>query len=319
MANSIGWVISDQSGMLLITGSTGFIGRAVLQELSEAGYPIRILLRPSRLSPNLPHGIPVEVALSSLTDKRGIRAAMVAVDMVIHLASGENSGARGYHPEMEILGARYLAEAASEAEVKRILFVSHLGANPTSAYTVLRVKAMIEDHVRECGVPYTILRSGIVYGPGDHFTTSLAKMLSFSPIIFPIPGDGEILLQPLFVKDLAKAIVWSLDETHTIGQTFDVGGPEFLSLRQVTGLILQAMHKRRILVSIRPPYLRAGAWLMERFFRHPLVTTFWLDYLAVDRIADLQTLPREFSLQPARMENHLWYLQARSWGAFRKR
>lgn len=298
--------------MLLVTGATGFIGRAVLRELSAAGYPIRILLRPSEASPRLPHGIAVEAALCSLTDKRGVRAAMVGVNGVIHLASGENLGSRRYQPEKELQGARDLAEAAGEAQVSRFIFLSHLGASPTSAYPVLRLKAMTEETIRGCGIPYTIVRSAIVYGPGDHFTTSLAKITSILPLMVPIPGNGETLLQPLFVNDLARAIVWVLEEAYTLGQTYEIGGPEFLSLRQMFGLVLQAIGKRRALVSVRPPYLRAAAWLIERLFPQPAITTFWLDYLAVDRIADLQTLPRQIGLQPARMESHLAYLAGRS-------
>ncbi len=78
--------------MILVTGGTGFIGKALVRHLTEAGYPVRLLIRPSRHSPQLPQGVPVEVAVSSLTDRRGLRSAMVGVDVVYHLAGAERRG-----------------------------------------------------------------------------------------------------------------------------------------------------------------------------------------------------------------------------------
>ena len=81
--------------MILVTGGTGFIGRALVRQLTEAGYPVRLLIRPTKQSPNLPKGVPVEVAVSKLSDKRSIRSAMIDVDIVYHLAGVEWHGAHG--------------------------------------------------------------------------------------------------------------------------------------------------------------------------------------------------------------------------------
>ena len=214
--------------MLLVTGGTGFIGRRVLKRLSETDSAVRTLLRPSAVSPNLPRGVAFNVALSSLLDKRGVRAAMIGVDAIIHLAGAEQGGHPVGQLDAEIEGTRVLAEAAADAGVKRILFLSHLGASPTSAYLLQRSKAYAEEHIRRSGVPYTIIRTGIVFGRDDHFTTSLAMMLSALPFIFPLPGEGETLLQPLWVEDLATALLWTIDDPATKGQIYEIGGPEYL-------------------------------------------------------------------------------------------
>ncbi|MDO8971508.1 MAG: NAD(P)H-binding protein, partial [Saprospiraceae bacterium] len=78
--------------MILVTGGTGFIGQALVQRLVAAGRPVRILLRPSQKSPHLPQGVPVEAAVSSLKDERGLRSALIGVDTIIHLAGGERKG-----------------------------------------------------------------------------------------------------------------------------------------------------------------------------------------------------------------------------------
>jgi uncharacterized protein YbjT (DUF2867 family) len=295
--------------MVLITGSTGFIGRELLKQLVDVGVEIRLLLRPSTFSPRLPKGVPFDVAISSLADYRGIRAACNGIETVIHLASSEHLGFRHYNPEMEIAGTQNLAEAATEAGVKRFIFLSHLGANPTSAYTVSRTKAIEEDAIRKSGIPFIIIRSSIVFGPEDHFTTRVATQLALLPFIYLVPGDGETLLQPLWVKDLTTAITWTLDDPKTLGQTYEVGGPEFLTYRQVLEMVMATIKVRRILVSTRPAYLRVGTWLMEHIFPDPPMTTFWLDYVAIHRTTDLGSLARAFNLQPTRMESNLGYLK----------
>ncbi|OGO10697.1 MAG: hypothetical protein A2Z66_05205 [Chloroflexi bacterium RBG_13_66_10] len=300
--------------MLLLSGGTGFIGRSLLRHLGEAGLPVRTLLRPSRRSPDLPRGITTEVALAGLTDRRGLRAAMVGVARVIHLSAPEGMRATAENIAGEAEGARNLAEAAADAGVRRGVFLSHLGADRASAYPSLRAAAIAEEHLRKSGVPFSVLRAAVSYGPGDVFTTSLAMLLAVSPFVFPIPGDGKTLLQPIWVDDLARCIAWSLDDPSLIGATVELGGPEHLTLREVLGLITQATGTTRMLAPIRPPYLRALAWWMERALPDSPATTSWIDYLASNRTTDLNSVSRVFRLQPARMERRLDYLRGRNWG-----
>jgi uncharacterized protein YbjT (DUF2867 family) len=90
--------------------------------------------------------------------------------------------------------------------------VSHLGADRASAYPVLKAKGIAEESIRRCGIDYTILRSAILFGPGDFFTTLLACLASAQPIFFLLPGDGDTVLQPLWVEDLATGLAWALDD-----------------------------------------------------------------------------------------------------------
>ena len=128
--------------MILVTGGTGFIGKALVRNLVESGHSVRILIRPSPRSPDLPFGVGVEVAVSSLSDERGLRAAMVGVDTIYHLAGVERRGAYANLMNVDIAGTQKIVTAASDARVKRILFTSHLGADRASAYPVLKAKAI---------------------------------------------------------------------------------------------------------------------------------------------------------------------------------
>jgi len=191
--------------MILITGATGFIGRTLVRQFSSIGYPLRALIRPSPRSPRLPKGVPVEVAVVSLADKRGLRAALRDVDVIIHLASAENQGSRGSLLTADIQGTENLVEAASDAGVDRLVYLSHIGAGRSSAYPAFKAKGIAEEHIRNGKVPYTILRTSLVYGPEDHFTNNLSRLIRSSFGVFPIPSGGRTVVQPVWWKTLQPA------------------------------------------------------------------------------------------------------------------
>ena len=299
--------------MILVTGGTGFIGKVLIRRLVEAGYPVRTLIRPSSRSPNLPRGVSVEVALSSLNDLRGLRASMVGVDTIYHLAGGEWRGPRANLLEIDIQGTRAVVEAALDARVERIFYLSHLGADRASAYPVLKTKAIAEEFVRRSGLDYTIVRTAIVFGENDGFTTGIAKLLSVSPGVFMLPGDGKTLLQPLWVEDLATCLTWALEDNQVRNQLVEVGGPEYLSLSQIVNGVMDFIGQRRRLIGVSPAYLRGLTVLLESFFPGLPVSVYWLDYLAVNRTCSLDTIPRVFNLMPSQMFQRLGYLREQTW------
>ncbi|MGW8224155.1 MAG: SDR family oxidoreductase [Anaerolineales bacterium] len=300
---------------ILVTGGTGFIGQALVRHLADAGHKVRILLRASAQSPNLPQSLPVEVAVSSLDDERGLRAAMVGVDIVYHLAGAEWRGAYASLMEIDIQGTQNVVTAAADAKVSRLFFVSHLGADRASAYPVLKAKAIAEEYIRRSGIDYTILRTAIVFGNNDGFTTGLAQLLSSIPRFFFVPGDGESLLQPLWVEDLATCMLWALDDPATNNQMYEIGGPEYLTFNEVVQTVVDTMGIRRRLVHMRQPYLRALTVFLENIIPTTPVSVYWLDYLATNRTSNLDSVPRIFNLMPSRFSQRLAYLEGRDWSA----
>jgi uncharacterized protein YbjT (DUF2867 family) len=299
--------------MILVTGSTGFIGKSLVRMLVESGQEVRLLLRPSPQSPQLPLGLSVEVAVSSLNDERSLRAAMVGVDTVYHLAGVERQGAYADLMKVDIQGTQTVTRAAKDARVKRLFFLSHLGADRASAYPILKAKAIAEESIRRSGIDHTIIRSAVVYGPDDGFTTALAGLIATMPAVYLMPGDGRNLIQPLWIEDLTTCLIWALDNESITNETIEIGGPEYLTFKQVLELIMRSIDINRTLISTRPPYLRGLTVILESIFPGLPVSVYWLDYLATNRTCTLDTIPRTFNLMPARMAQNLGYLEEQDW------
>lgn len=299
--------------MILITGGTGFIGKVLVSMLVEAGHSVRLILRPSRRSPNLPSGVPVEVAISNLSDERSLRAAMVGVDIVYHLAGVEQRGAYGDLMAVDIRGTRAVVSAAQDAGIDRIFYLSHLGVDRSSAYPVMKAKAIAENTIRRSGLDFTIFRTSLVYGENDSFTTGLASLLHFFPLAFFTPGDGSTLIQPLWVDDLAMCMSWALYEENTRRETYELGGPEQLTFNQIMECLMGFLGVHRRLIPIKPPYLRFVTVLLEAAFPGLPVSVFWLDYLAMNHICAIDSVPRLFGLLPSRFSHRLGHLNNMSW------
>jgi NADH dehydrogenase len=299
--------------MILVTGATGFIGRALIRQLSSIGYPLRALIRPSPRTPRLPKGVPVEVAVVSLADTRGLRAAMRDVETIFHFASAENQGARGNLQVADIQGTQNLVEAATDAGVDRLVYLSHLGAARASGYPAFKAKGIAEESIRNGKVPYTIIRSSLVYGPEDHFTNNLSNLIRASVGVFPVPSGKRTVVQPVWVEDLVTCLLWAIQNDETINKVYEIGGNEFFTLQQIIEIIMDVTRRRRYLLPLSPITLRATTVFLEGVLPNFPISSLFLDYFAVNRTTAVDSMPRYFGLMPARFSYRLDYLIKKRW------
>ncbi len=295
--------------MVLITGGTGFIGARLAQKLISAHHEVRILLRPQRTNPQLPRNVSMEIAVSSLQDTRSLRAALKNVHTVFHFATAEHQVPIPDYEGVDIEGTANLVETARDAGVKQIIYLSRVGAEKNSSYPVLKSKALAESIIKDSGISFTILRLTEVFGNRDHFTNQIKAAIMHSPLFLPIPGDGKINLQPIWIEDLLSCLMLVYEEEIFENRTYELGGGEYFSFKSVIKLVMQRMRKNRIILPISPAYLRLyNLWFKQYKDSFPL-STLWLDLLAIDRTCQLNSFARHFDMLPARFTHHIDYLR----------
>ncbi len=301
--------ICYNAGMILVTGGTGFLGGYLVRHLADLGKPYRMFLQPGIDQANLPKLTNMNVALSSFEDERGVSSALQGVDVVYHLVGVERAGVRANLMETEVSHLERFTSLAKQAGVQRFFYLSHLGADRASAYGLMKAKGIAESIIRKSGLTYTIIRSSMVYGEGDNFTINLARLIKMSPGLVLVPGDGSTLVQPLWVEDLVTSLIWALDMPATENATIEVGGPEHLPFVDVLKLIGTQLGKHRQYVEFNPVQLSFLTQFLENRIKGFPTTVFWMDYLAENRTCDLDSMPRNFGINPARMKHKIEYLQ----------
>ena len=211
--------------VLLLTGATGTVGRAVLRRLTAAGTPVRCLVRdPRRLGPER---VRVQIALGDLGDHLSFRHALRGVDTVVHLASVIRDQPNGSIEELAGVATWRLVQAAERAGVERFVFFSTLGASTRSRARLMRAKAIAERAVVESTLEHTVFAPSIVYSPSDPYLTLLQRM-SWLPVM-PIPGSGQAQFQPIWAEDVADCVLAALPggpaHADAAGARYELAGP----------------------------------------------------------------------------------------------
>jgi len=291
--------------MILITGGTGFIGSRVILRLVQGNIPFKVLLRPKKVMTKLPFGLPMDVVVSSLTDRRSLRSVLSGVTTILHFASAENNQPDPDYEAVEVQGTEILTKAAKDARVKRILYLSRIGADMNSVYPIFRAKGLAEKIIEKSLLEYQILRLTDIFGKKDHFINDLRRYILSAPGIVPLPERGESIFQPLWIEDLISAIFLLINEERFRNNVVSLGGGEYFKFRTLLKMIQKVQKKQRLMVSVAPAYLRIyNLWFRQSKGGFPLSTK-WLNLLAVNRTCPLDSFPRTINLLPGRLTKFL--------------
>ena len=291
--------------MIFVTGATGFAGRHLISSLSKWHKDIRVLIPPNQKTNPLPQGIPVEIAISNLDDGMNLRAALKGVDTIFHLASDEHAGGNADLLKVDIEGTATIIKAAADLDISRIIFLSRLGAEPSSAYPLLKAKGVAQQIIINSRIPYTIFKTGSLYGIGDHFINRIAAYFASLPFLSLLPEKGETLLQPVWIDDIVTAMIWSTENPQFINQTFTIGGPETISINKIVEMIMKQRKKKRINLNFPSTTLRLMLLFWEQLNHNLPISSFDIDNLATNRTTSLDTLSKHFGIQPKRFQNYL--------------
>jgi uncharacterized protein YbjT (DUF2867 family) len=256
---------------VFVTGGTGFVGRAVIQALRAEGCAVRCLVR--RGSERDLRGLgAIERIEGDVMSRQSLEHAMDGCDAVIHLV-----GIIREHPAVGVTfervhtqGTINVLEAAAAVGARRYVHMSALGTRSGARSRYHRTKWSAEEAVRASPVPWTIFRPSIIYGRGDGFVTVLARMIQRLPIV-PIIGAGRQRLQPVPVVDVAQGFVRALTLDASVKHTYDVGGPEPVTMVDLIDRVAAAVGRRRPIKAHVPLGLVRGVTrVLYRFSDYPL-------------------------------------------------
>lgn len=242
---------SNLDTLVTVFGGSGFLGRSVVRALCKRDYRIRVAVRRPELAGHLqPLGRvgQIHAVQANLRYPASIGAAMRGADIAVNLVGIlAPSGAQTFNA-VQAQGAGTVANAAAVAGA-RMVHVSAIGADENSPSHYARSKAAGEKAVLSALPGATIFRPSVVFGPEDEFTNRFASLAQMSPAL-PLIGGGQTRLQPVYVGDVATAIADAVDGKARTGATYELGGPEVLTMRAVMELILSTIERKRLLLSL---------------------------------------------------------------------
>jgi uncharacterized protein YbjT (DUF2867 family) len=235
--------------MILVTGATGTVGRALVPQLIERGNEVRVLVREPRKLGRL--RVEVRIALGDLAelgDPRVLRQALRGVETVIHLAAAIRDQPKATVEELNGLATARLLRAAEEAGVGRFVFFSAIGATEFQRTRFFRAKALAERAVLESDVDATVFAPSIVYDHDDPWVTVMRR-LALLPVL-PISGEGDSVYEPIWAQDVASCVLADVTGGDGGSRRLELAGPQRLSYDQIARLIARAAGRERPLFHV---------------------------------------------------------------------
>jgi uncharacterized protein YbjT (DUF2867 family) len=268
-----------------VLGGSGFVGRYVVKRLAAQGEVVAVGCRNAEEAKFLrPMGdvgqiAPLNVAIG---DERLLAAFLAGNDTLVNCVGIlRESGAQTFEVAHHTGPAR-LARLAREAGVERFVHISAIGADRRSASAYARTKAAGEQAVRDAFPTVTILRPSVVFGPEDQFFNRFAAMAMISPVL-PLIGKGETRFQPVYVRDVADAVVRCLDDPTTAGRIYELGGPKIYTFREILEMLLGEIRRERWFVDL-PFGLAAFQARLMSILPNPPLTPDQVELLKGDNI-----------------------------------
>lgn len=247
-----------------VFGGTGFIGRHVVKRLVAAGHTVRVAVRDTEAVLALkPLGMIGQVVglYAPVTDAAAVARAVEGASCVVNLVGILAESRAGDFDRIHHEGAATVAQAGAAVGVGSLVHVSALGADAASPSLYARSKAAGEDAVRAAFADATILRPSVVFGPEDAFFNRFAALAQMLPVMPVISGGTKF--QPVYVGDVADAVMAALSRPDARGKVFELGGPKVWTMREILTWILAQTRRSRPLVAVPGGIAQLQARVME--------------------------------------------------------
>jgi NADH dehydrogenase len=280
-------MVSDH--LVTVFGGSGFVGRHLVRALARRGYRVRVAVRRPELAGFLMTAGAVgqvHAVQANLRYPDSVAAAVQGADAVVNLVGLLHESGRNTFDAVHAFGAGAVARATRDVGARALVQMSAIGADAVSPGRYGRTKAEGERAVLSEFPSAVITRPSIIFGPEDSFFNRFAAMARISPFL-PLVGGGTTLFQPVFVDDVAQAIVRAVEGELKEGATYELGGPEVLTFRQLLDFVQRVTNRKRFYVSLPFKLASLNAKVLQ-YLPNPPLTPDQVEMLRVGNVVSEQ-------------------------------
>jgi uncharacterized protein YbjT (DUF2867 family) len=285
--------------LIAVTGATGFVGRGIVEQVLDEGFPVRAIVRdPKQAVPGC------DVFRGNVIYAPSLEGAFDGVKCVIHLVGIIHAWRENTFERAHVEATRNVLAAAKKAGVKRYLHMSALGTRADGRSRYHQTKWAAEELVRKSGLAWTIFRPSLIYGPDDISINVLAKIVRRAPFV-PVLGKGNGKIQPVSIESVAQSFVAAIRNDESVGKTYDLCGPVAFTWNELYDKLLAFYGLRKPKLHLPLPVARMQAAAFEKLLSNPLFNRDQLIMTEEDNVGDPKPAEREFLLEQETFEQGL--------------
>ncbi len=274
-----------QNKIVTVFGGSGFLGRSIIQRLAQQGARVRVAVRNTdkanhvRVYGDVGQVMPIQVSLS---DQKAVEAVCAGAHSVINLTGRLYEKGTSTFEAVHVKGAQAIAKACAKYNVQNLVHISALGADKKSPSSYSKTKALGEEKVQKAFPNATTLRPSLMFGAGDNFFSRFADLATVLPFL-TLFNKGATKFQPVYVGDVAEAVMAALYTPKAQGKTYELGGHKTYTFKELMALMLHYMGRQKILVPV-PGFMASMMAKVLQFMPNPLITPDQLKILKSDNV-----------------------------------
>ena len=265
--------MQNNQKIIAIFGAGGFLGKNLMRELTKLDYRVKVATRNPYLKGYLkPLGSPGQIELfkTNIFDQESVKQVLKNCDLAINLVGILYETRKQKFNQIHSQFPHLLSNLCNELGTKNLIHVSALGVRERHTSQYMQSKLQGEKNIQDNFKPSVILRPSVVFGPSDKFFEKFASIAQFSPFL-PLIGGGKTKFAPIYVGDVAKAIVKSLELNNSQTKIYELGGPEDYSFKELMEILLAEIKKKRFLISIPWSFAKFQSYFLQ-MLPNPLLT-----------------------------------------------